>query len=75
MIVNTTPIGTHPNVDEAPDIPYHLLTNQHFLVDLVYNPKLTAFMRKGIENEANCINGLTMLEQQALKAWELWEEN
>jgi shikimate dehydrogenase len=72
LIVNTTPLGTYPNVDEAPDIPYAFLTDKHFLYDLIYNPEVTRFMAEGRKRGAQTINGLSMLQQQAEKAWEIW---
>lgn len=72
IIVNTTPVGTFPNVNEAPEIPYERLTSKHLLIDLVYNPKETEFLKKGKAQGAVVINGETMLHQQAEKAWEIW---
>lgn len=72
VIVNTTPLGMWPNTDEAPDIPYSLLTPDHLLFDLVYNPEVTAFMAKGREKGATVKNGLEMLHGQALAAWDIW---
>jgi shikimate dehydrogenase len=72
LIINTTPLGTYPNVNEYPDIPYHFLTKKHFLFDLVYNPPITTFMQKGRDKGAKVINGKKMLEYQAEKAWEIW---
>ncbi|HXC05378.1 MAG TPA: shikimate dehydrogenase [Bacteroidia bacterium] len=72
LIINTTPLGTYPNVDQAPDIPYSLLTNKHFLYDLTYNPEVTRFMAEGLKRGAQVLNGLSMLQQQAEKAWEIW---
>jgi shikimate dehydrogenase len=72
LIVNASPVGTYPKVDDFPDIPYQYLTKEHLLFDLVYNPELTQFMQKGIENGAKAINGLEMLHLQAEKAWEIW---
>ena len=72
VIVNTTPLGTFPNVDEAPDIPYHLLTPDHLLYDVVYNPAETKFLRQGKEQGATIKNGLEMLELQAIASWEIW---
>lgn len=72
LIINTTPLGTHPNVDQLPDLPYHQLTENHFLFDLVYNPLVTAFMHKGIDAKCWVKNGLEMLHGQAEKAWEIW---
>lgn len=72
LIINTTPVGMYPNVNEFPDIPYEFLTSSHILFDLVYNPYLTQFLAKGQEQGATICNGLKMLEYQALKSWEIW---
>lgn len=72
LIINTTPLGTYPNPENAPDIPYQELTNQHYLYDLVYNPAETLFMKKGVERGAKAINGYKMLVGQAEAAWKIW---
>lgn len=72
LIINCTPLGTHPNIDQCPKIPYQFLTKEHLLFDLVYNPRLTEFMKRGFTQGAAVTNGLKMLEQQALKAWSIW---
>ena len=72
LIINTTPLGTYPDVKEKADIPYDHLTNEHFLYDLVYNPAETAFMTAGKEYGANTKNGLAMLRLQAEKSWQIW---
>ncbi|MCC8019115.1 MAG: shikimate dehydrogenase [Rikenellaceae bacterium] len=72
LIVNTTPLGTFPDVDASPAIPYDLLTPAHRLFDLVYNPEETAFMRQGAARGARTVNGFGMLTGQAEKAWEIW---
>ena len=72
LIVNTTPLGTFPDVKTFPDIPYDLLTPDHILYDLVYNPPETEFLRFGRQKGATCINGQKMLELQAEKSWEIW---
>lgn len=72
IIVNSTPVGTFPNIDEAPEIPYELLTPNHLLYDLVYNPEKTMFLRKGEKCGAKIKNGAEMLEIQAMKAWDFW---
>ena len=69
VIVNTTPLGMYPNVNACPDIPYDLLTSDHLLYDLLYNPDETLFMRKGKEKGAVVKNGLEMLLLQAFAAW------
>ncbi len=72
FIINTTPLGTYPNMDQCPAIPYEFITAEHFLVDLVYNPEKTLFMQKGEEKGAMILNGYPMLQQQAEKSWEIW---
>ncbi len=72
LIINCTPLGTHPNVENYPDIPYEYLTENHVLYDLIYNPDETAFMKKGKQRNAKVSNGLQMLVLQAEKAWEIW---
>ncbi len=72
LIINTTPLGMHPNIDISPDIDYSSLSPQHYLYDLVYNPKQTLFMSKGKEQGSQTKNGLEMLELQAEKSWEIW---
>ncbi len=74
VIVNTTPLGMYPNVNACPDIPYDLLTCDHLLYDLLYNPDETLFMRKGKEKGAVVKNGLEMLLLQAFAAWEIWQK-
>jgi len=72
VVINATPLGTYPKVDNCPNIPYQFLTPDHVLFDLVYNPEVTLFMQKGAERGAQTKNGLEMLHQQALAAWEIW---
>jgi shikimate dehydrogenase len=72
LIINTTPLGTFPDINSFPDIPYDLLTTDHVLYDLVYNPPETEFLRLGLQKGAHCINGQRMLELQAEKSWEIW---
>lgn len=74
LIVNCTPLGTFPNINEKPDIPYEGLSGEHFLYDLVYNPSETAFLKEGIRRGAKTQNGLSMLYAQAESAWRLWSE-
>ena len=75
IIVNCTPIGMYPKMDECPDIPYHLLTPDHLLYDLLYNPDETLFMKKGKEQGAVVKNGLEMLLLQAFASWNFWQSS
>ncbi|MDR2389323.1 MAG: shikimate dehydrogenase [Tannerellaceae bacterium] len=72
VIVNTTPLGMFPHVNDCPNIPYELLTPKHLLYDLLYNPDETLFMQKGKEQGATVKNGLEMLLLQAFASWEIW---
>src|SRR5690606_19724028 len=72
LIINCTPLGTFPNVDDCPPIPYQFLSKNHMLFDLIYNPARTTFLKLGKQKGAKISNGLRMLELQAEKAWELW---
>ena len=72
VIVNCTPVGMYPKVDFCPNIPYELLTPNHLLYDLLYNPNVTLFMKKGEAQGAVTKNGLEMLLLQAFAAWEIW---
>ncbi|TAH18279.1 MAG: shikimate dehydrogenase [Cytophagales bacterium] len=74
LIINTSPLGMYPQVNDCPEIPYHFLNNQHYLYDLVYNPETTLFMQKGLAQGASVINGLAMLYLQAEKSWQIWNE-
>jgi shikimate dehydrogenase len=74
LIVNTTPLGTWPDVDSAPNLPYEFIREEHFLYDLVYNPEKTLFLRRGEEQGASVKNGNDMLKLQAEKSWEIWNQ-
>lgn len=73
LIINTTPLGTFPNILEAPILPYSSLTAKHLLFDLVYNPPVTTFMQKGLDAGCKVENGYIMLVKQAEAAWRIWE--
>ena len=72
LIVNTTPVGQFPNIDEKPNLPYTSLTNQHVFYDLIYNPETTAFLQEGISRGTRYCNGRTMLEIQAEESYKIW---
>lgn len=72
LIINTTPLGTAPNIATAPDIPYQYLHAENILVDLVYNPEKTLFLKKGIQASCLTKNGLEMLYLQAEESWRIW---
>ncbi|MCH5229889.1 MAG: shikimate dehydrogenase [Muribaculaceae bacterium] len=74
LIINTTPLGMFPENHTLPFIPYEYLTDEHLMFDLVYNPSITEFMKKGAEKRALTINGLQMLHNQAIEAWKIWSE-
>lgn len=72
LIINTTPLGMFPHLNDYPPIPYHLLNEKHLLFDLIYNPAETLFLKKGAEQHARSANGADMLQLQADKSWEIW---
>ena len=75
LIINTTPLGTFPNINDCPDIPYRFLTPQHLLYDLVYNPVKTLFLQKGEASGAAIKNGYEMLVLQAEESWRIWNKS
>lgn len=74
IIVNCTPVGTFPNTENAPEIPYEFLSEKHLLYDLIYNPEKTKFLELGEKNGAKIKNGHEMLVLQAEKSWEIWNQ-
>lgn len=72
LVVNCTPIGMFPNVDEEPPINLRGIGSEHLVVDLIYNPEKTAFLSEAERAGATILNGHSMLKEQALKAWEIW---
>lgn len=75
IIINCTPIGTFPNINECPAIPYDAITEKHILYDLIYNPEQTKFLSTGNLKGATTINGLEMLRLQAEKSWQIWNKS
>jgi shikimate dehydrogenase len=74
LIINTTPLGTYPAVQECPPLPYEALTPAHYLFDLIYNPRETLFLERGRQAGAHTKNGFEMLELQAEAAWAIWNQ-
>ncbi len=74
LIINATPLGMFPQIDNFPDLHYQGLTRKHTLIDLIYNPKETAFMELGQTWGAKVYNGMQMFEEQAKRSWELFNE-
>ncbi len=72
LIIQCTPVGTFPNVDDCLDFPFEGITDHHLVIDLIYNPNYTTFIKKSSEKGAKTVNGFYMLEQQAEKNWEIW---
>ena len=72
LIVNCTPVGTYPEIDKCPDLPYNLINKENVIFDLVYNPSETLLMKKGKERGCKTLNGSEMLRFQAEKSLELW---
>ena len=75
IIINCTPVGTYPNHNEYPPIPYKYLNPKHLLFDLVYNPSQTKFLSFGLKYNSEIKNGLEMLKIQADESWKIWNSN
>ncbi len=72
LIIQCTPVGTFPNTEDCLNFPFEALTEQHLVIDLIYNPECSKFLLSAAEKGAKTVNGFYMLEQQAEKAWEIW---
>ncbi len=72
LLINTSPLGMYPHVNEAPDLPYQAIGPKHHLFDLIYNPAQTIFLEKGLTQGASVQNGLEMLYIQAEESWKIW---
>ena len=75
IVINTTPLGTYPKINTAPNLPYSFLNSKHLLFDVVYNPMLSLFLNKGKEQGCVIKNGLEMLQIQADESWNIWNSN
>ncbi|WP_341220810.1 shikimate dehydrogenase [Polaribacter atrinae] len=74
IIINSSPVGTSPNTEKCPDIPYQFITEKHLLYDLIYNPEVTTFLAKGKAQGATIKNGYEMLQLQAEESWRIWNK-
>ena len=74
LIINASPVGTFPNIDQAPDLPYTFLSLDHVLYDLIYNPPETRFLKEGKTRGCKILNGQKMLVYQAEKSWDIWNQ-
>lgn len=72
LIINTTPLGMFPNIEDCPAIPYDLLTPEHHLFDLTYNPAASTFLTKGKQMGTTIQNGQQMFVEQAEQSWRIW---
>ncbi len=75
LIINATPVGTYPDVEAIPDLPWQWIGNRHLLFDMVYNPEVTRFLQAGEAQGAKVRNGLKMLHTQAELSWEIWQKS
>lgn len=73
LIIQCTPVGTFPHVDHCLQFPFEALSKNHTVIDLIYNPEITQFLKNAAQQDAKTLNGFYMLEQQAEKAWQIWQ--
>ena len=74
LIINCTPVGSYPNTDEILPIPFSAIGADHLVIDLIYNPEKTKFLQEAERQGATIMNGKSMLQEQALKSWEYWNQ-
>jgi shikimate dehydrogenase len=74
VVINCTPLGTSPNIEQSPELNYNYFTDKHLAFDLIYNPAETTFLRKAKQQGASIQNGHQMLVYQAEKAWQIWNK-
>lgn len=74
LIINATPLGMFPNSETKPDIPYDAIDTSHTLIDLIYNPEETVFLKEGKRRGARTKNGEQMLVNQAEASWKIWND-
>ena len=74
IIINTTPLGTFPDINECPPIPYEFFTKNHIAFDVIYNPEESLFLKQAKAQNAITKNGYGMLVLQAEKSWEIWNK-
>lgn len=72
LVVNCTPVGTFPDMESSVSFPFEFLTGEHLVVDLIYNPQETKFLKNAAFQGATILNGSTMLKEQAARSWQLW---
>ncbi|MEO7316326.1 MAG: shikimate dehydrogenase [Ginsengibacter sp.] len=72
IVINATPSGMYPNIDDYPNLPYELVSSQHYFYDLIYNPLKTKFLEKAEAKGATIQNGEEMLRIQAEESWKIW---
>lgn len=72
LIINCTPLGTSPDIEKCPNVPYQYITDAYLLFDLIYNPEVSTFLSKGKEKGATIKNGYEMLKLQAEESWRIW---
>lgn len=75
LIIQTTPVGTFPNIESCVDFPFDALGANHLVIDLIYNPNVTTFLKLAAQQNAKTMNGYYMLEQQAEKSWQIWNKS
>jgi shikimate dehydrogenase len=73
LIINATPVGMSPNKEEAPVLPYNAIGSEYRVFDLIYNPATTQFLARADEQGANTMNGILMLQTQAIASWHIWQ--
>lgn len=74
LLVNCTPLGMFPQTEISVDIPFNALSKDHLVIDLIYNPEKTLFLERAQKQQATILNGASMLKEQAMESWRLWNK-
>ena len=72
VLINTTPVGMYPNVDEC-IVDKSIVENYEYIIDLVYNPIFTKLMQIGVKAGKKCIPGIYMLVSQGITSQSYWQ--
>ena len=73
LIINTTPVGTYPNMQDCPLNSLEGVGKNHLVYDLIYNPAITSLLEQSSALGARTKNGQEMLEIQAEESWKIWQ--
>lgn len=72
ILINTTPVGMHPNIDDVPIAQACDMHEDLVVFDAVYNPNETGLLKEAIKADAKLVYGIKMLLYQGAESFEIW---